>query len=170
MVWEIHGRHRSGHEWVYQWEQPIVMGVVNVTPDSFSDGGHHADTEAAVAHGRRLIDEGAQIVDVGGESTRPGATPVPEETEMARVIPVIEQLAQAESAIVSVDTRHPTVALAAVEAGAQLVNDVSGLRSPEMVDVCASTGTPAVIMHMLGDPATMQRDPRYGDVVTEVGE
>jgi dihydropteroate synthase len=144
------------------------MGIVNVTPDSFSDGGDHATTDAAVAHGEQLIADGATFVDVGGESTRPGAEPVPIDVEMARVVPVVEALASTGRAIISVDTRKPAVAAAAIAAGAHLVNDVGGLRDETMVEVCASNGVPAVVMHMLGEPATMQRDPHYADVVVEV--
>ena len=138
------------------------MGVLNVTPDSFSDGGRWLDRAAAVAQGRRLFAEGADIVDVGGESTRPGATPVDVTEELARVVPVIEELAGLGR--VSVDTRKAEVAEAAVRAGASLLNDVSAALSP----VAADLGVGWVAMHMRGDPATMQRDPSYDDVVTEV--
>ncbi|MGE3589511.1 MAG: dihydropteroate synthase [Ilumatobacteraceae bacterium] len=144
------------------------MGIVNVTPDSFSDGGLHAEAAAAIEHGRRLVTEGAVIVDVGGESTRPGAVGVTEGDELDRVLPVVEALARDGSALVSIDTRKPAVARAAVLAGAHLVNDVSGLRDPAMVEVCATLGVPAVVVHMRGDPVDMQLDPRYDDVVVEV--
>ncbi|HYI61357.1 MAG TPA: dihydropteroate synthase [Acidimicrobiales bacterium] len=143
--------------------RPLVMGVVNVTPDSFSDGGRYLDHEAAVAHGLQLVTEGADVVDVGGESTRPGAAPVPDDEERARVVPVVEALAP--HVRVSVDTRTAAVAEAAVDAGATLVNDVSATLHP----VAAAAGVGWVAMHMRGDPATMQRDPRYRDVVDEVG-
>jgi len=139
------------------------MGVVNVTPDSFSDGGRHRDHTAAVAHGLALAAQGADIIDVGGESTRPGADPVPVAEELARVLPVVEGLA-ASGIRVSIDTRKAEVAEAAVRAGAVLVNDVSARLAP----VAAVTGAGFVAMHMLGDPRTMQRDPHYDDVVTEV--
>ncbi len=145
------------------------MGIVNVTPDSFSDGGLHADTESAVAHGRRLAAEGAAIVDVGGESTRPGSEPVAADDELARVVPVIERLAATTPALISVDTTKAVVARAALDAGAGLVNDVTALRAdPAMAALVAERGCPVCLMHMLGEPRTMQDDPRYGDVVGEV--
>ncbi len=144
------------------------MGIVNVTPDSFSDGGRHAGAAEAVADAERQATAGARIVDVGGESTRPGADPVPLDEELRRVLPVIERLADGQNLVVSVDTRRPEVARAALAAGAHLVNDVNGLRDPEMVAVCGEAGVPAVVMHMRGTPRTMQDDPRYGDVVAEV--
>jgi len=144
------------------------MGVVNVTPDSFSDGGLFLDPEAAVAHGRELAQGGAEILDVGGESTRPGAEPVGEEEELRRVIPVIEGLRGA-GAQISVDTSKAAVAAAALDAGAGIVNDVTALRGDrEMGPVCAERGVTVVLMHMLGEPRTMQKDPRYDDVVTDV--
>lgn len=139
------------------------MGVVNVTPDSFSDGGRYLDHAAAIAHGRELAAQGADIVDVGGESTRPGAEPVPAAGELARVLPVVEGLVAA-GVRVSIDTRKAEVAEAAVRAGASLVNDVSATLAP----VAAATGAGFVAMHMLGDPRTMQREPHYDDVVAEV--
>ncbi len=145
-----------------QTERALVMGVVNVTPDSFSDGGLYLDHEAAIAHGRALVEAGADVVDVGGESTRPGADPVPEAEELDRVVPVVAALSPRVR--VSVDTRHPAVAEAAVAAGATLVNDVSAT----LHEVAAATGAGWVAMHMQGDPRTMQRDPRYADVVDEV--
>jgi len=145
-----------------------LMGVVNVTPDSFSDGGLFLDPQAAIAHGRELAAAGAEILDVGGESTRPGAAPVTEEEELRRVVPVIEGLAGAGSRI-SVDTSKAAVAAAALEAGAEIVNDVTALRGDaEMAPLCAERGAVVVLMHMLGEPRTMQEDPRYDDVVAEV--
>ena len=145
------------------------MGVVNVTPDSFSDGGLFLDADAAVEHGRRLVDEGAHILDVGGESTRPGAEPVSEDEERQRVLPVIERLAQDGDARLSIDTTKLAVARAALEAGATLVNDVSAFRfDPGMAALVAETGSGCCLMHMLGEPRTMQKDPRYDDVVSEV--
>ena len=141
---------------------PLVMGVVNVTPDSFSDGGRFLDPGAAVAHGLELLAEGASVLDVGGESTRPGAEPVPVEEELRRVLPVIEGLAP--HARVSVDTRKAEVARAAVAAGATLLNDVSA----ELWPVAAELGVGWVAMHMRGEPGTMQQEPRYDDVVVEV--
>ncbi|MFL5874136.1 MAG: dihydropteroate synthase [Solirubrobacterales bacterium] len=145
-----------------------LMGVVNVTPDSFSDGGLYLDPEAAIAHGLKLAAAGAEILDVGGESTRPGAEGVPEKEELRRVIPVIEGLVAAE-AQVSVDTSKGAVAAAALEAGAGIVNDVTALRGdPEMAALCAERGPTVVLMHMRGKPRSMQDDPRYEDVVAEV--
>lgn len=141
---------------------PLVMGIVNVTPDSFSDGGRFLDADAAIAHGLELLAEGAAILDVGGESTRPGAVPVDAATEMARVLPVVESLAG--HGRVSIDTRKPEVARAAVAAGATMINDVSASLWP----VAADLGVAWIAMHMQGEPGTMQVDPRYDDVVTEV--
>jgi dihydropteroate synthase len=146
------------------------MGVLNVTPDSFSDGGAHADLAAAVAHGERMAEEGASILDVGGESTRPGAPPVPVEEEIRRVVPVIERLAARLRVPVSVDTSKPEVMRAAVAAGAQMINDVRALQMPGALEAAAATGAAVCLMHMQGEPATMQADPRYGDVVAEVRE
>lgn len=146
-----------------------MMGVVNVTPDSFSDGGLFLDAEAAVDHGRRLAGEGAGILDVGGESTRPGAEPVSVEEELARVVPVVEGLVGAGVAEVSIDTSKVEVAEAALDAGATIVNDVSAFRfAPEMAALVAERGATCCLMHMLGEPRTMQRDPSYGDVVADV--
>jgi dihydropteroate synthase len=143
------------------------MGVVNVTPDSFSDGGLYFSADAAVAHGEQLVDEGAAILDVGGESTRPGAEPVAEADEIERVIPVVERLRNHQ---VSIDTRKVAVAEAALQAGARIVNDVSAFRhDPSMAGLVGSAGAGCCLMHMLGeDPRTMQADPRYDDVVSEV--
>jgi dihydropteroate synthase len=154
--------------WEYRWDRCAVMGIVNVTSDSFSDGGLYASTDAAIAHARALVVAGAAVVDVGGESTRPGSAGVDLIDELSRVIPVIEALAADGNVLVSVDTCKPAVAQAAIAAGAHLVNDISGLSDREMIEVCALTGTPVVIMHMQGTPATMQRDPHYADVVAEV--
>jgi dihydropteroate synthase len=148
---------------------PLIMGVVNVTPDSFSDGGQFLDADAAVEHGLRLAAEGAHILDIGGESTRPGADPVGEEEELRRVVPVIERLTQDGNARLSIDTTKVAVARAALDAGATLVNDVSALRfDPGMAGLVAETGVGCCLMHMLGEPRTMQEDPRYDDVVSEV--
>jgi dihydropteroate synthase len=145
-----------------------VMGIVNVTPDSFSDGGAHATVDAAVAHGMSLAEEGADVLDVGGESTRPGAADVPLEEELRRVIPVIEQLAAKTSLPISVDTSKPDVMRAAVAAGAGMLNDVYALRREGALDAAAELGVPVVLMHMLGEPRSMQDEPRYDDVVGEV--
>jgi dihydropteroate synthase len=149
---------------------PLVMGIVNVTPDSFSDGGLFLDAEAAIAHGRALLAEGSDILDIGGESTRPGAQPVPAGQERERVIPVIEALA-ADGARISIDTTKAEVARAALDAGATIVNDVSAFRfDPELPAVVADAGATCVLMHMLGEPRTMQKDPRYDEVVTDIRE
>jgi dihydropteroate synthase len=151
-------------------QDPLVMGIVNVTLDSFSDGRKCLDPRAAVEHALRLEAEGAGILDIGGESTRPGAEPVPEEEELARVLPVIRELAGRTQCAISVDTYKPRVAQAALEAGAEIVNDVAGLRDPEMRAVVARAGAGAVIMHMQGDPRTMQQAPEYEDVIAEIRE
>lgn len=147
---------------------PRVMGIVNVTPDSFSDGGAHDSTDAAVAHGLRLAAEGADLLDVGGESTRPGAGEVPVEEELRRVIPVIERLAAETSLPISVDTSKPEVMRAAVAAGAGLINDVFALRREGALDAAAAAGVPVVLMHMQGEPRTMQDAPDYDDLVGDV--
>ena len=149
--------------------RPQVMGVVNVTPDSFSDGGRYFDPGRAVAHGLKLLDAGADVLDVGGESTRPGSDPVPVTHELARVIPVIEGLRSQTDAPISIDTMKPEVALAAIRSGADAWNDVSALRhSPASVATAAALKAPVILMHMQGLPKTMQADPSYGDVVAEV--
>jgi dihydropteroate synthase len=145
------------------------MGIVNVTPDSFSDGGRYLDAEAAIAHGLKLLADGADVLDVGGESTRPGAAAVGAAEEEKRVLPVVEALAVA-GARVSVDTSKAAVAAAALAAGASIVNDVTALGDPEMAGVCAGAGCDLVLMHMKGTPRTMQDDPSYEDVVAEVRE
>jgi dihydropteroate synthase len=145
-----------------------LMGVVNVTPDSFSDGGLYFDAEAAISHGRELVAAGAEILDVGGESTRPGADPVDAEEELRRVVPVIRGLSDCGCEL-SVDTSKAPVAAAALDAGATIVNDVTALRGdPGMAPLCAERGATVVLMHMLGEPRTMQDDPRYDDVVATV--
>ena len=145
------------------------MGIVNVTPDSFSDGGLYLEPDAAVAHGAHLAEEGASILDVGGESTRPGAAPVDEAEELRRVLPVLERLAGQVDSRLSIDTTKLGVARAAVAAGASVVNDVSALRfSPELAGLVADSDADCVLMHMLGEPRTMQEDPRYDDVVSDV--
>ena len=144
------------------------MGIVNVTPDSFSDGGRYLAIDQAHAHARRLITQGALVIDVGGESSRPGAAPVTDSQEWDRIAGVLERLVADGDCVISVDTRRPSVARRAIDLGVHILNDISGLTDPEMIEICASTGTPAVIMHMRGEPATMQTDPRYEDVVAEV--
>lgn len=146
---------------------PKVMGVVNVTPDSFSDGGRHADAEGAVAHAIRLIEDGADLLDIGGESTRPGSAPTPVEDELARVVPVVRALRDAGVPL-SVDTRRPEVMRAVLAEGADLINDIEGFRAPDALRAVQDSDCGLCVMHMQGDPATMQLDPRYGDVVAEV--
>lgn len=148
-------------------DRPRIMGVVNVTPDSFSDGGHYKGAREAIEHGLRLIDEGADLIDVGGESTRPGADPVPTEEELRRVLPVVEGLAAA-GVLVAIDTSKASVAIRAVQAGAVIVNDVTALGDPDMAAVVADQEAGLVVMHMQGNPRTMQAEPRYDDVVAEV--
>jgi dihydropteroate synthase len=148
-----------------------VMGVVNVTPDSFSDGGRYLETDQAVAHGRELVAAGADLLDIGGESTRPGADPVALDEELRRVIPVVEALAADGAVPVSIDTSKAAVAAAALRAGATIVNDVTaGLADPDLLGVVADAGAGLVLMHMQGEPRTMQRAPHYDDVTREVGE
>ena len=149
-------------------DRPRVMGIVNVTPDSFSDGGAHDTLEAAVAHGLRLAGEGADVLDVGGESTRPGADEVDIAEELRRVIPVIERLARETALPISIDTSKPEVMRAAVAAGAGMINDVYALRRDGALDAAASLGVPVVLMHMQGEPRGMQATPAYDDVVAEV--
>lgn len=148
-------------------DRPLVMGIVNVTADSFSDGGRFLGAAQAIAHGERLAEEGADLVDVGGESTRPGAEPVPLEEELARVVPVVSALV-ARGIAVSVDTMKPEVMRAACEAGCAMLNDVNGFRAPGALEAAAAGGAAICAMHMQGTPRTMQADPRYGDVVAEV--
>ena len=148
-----------------------VMGILNVTPDSFSDGGSHFGVEAALAHAREMIAQGADIIDVGGESTRPGSLPVAADEETARTAPVIRALRDEWSGLISIDTSKASVAKAALECGADIVNDVSGLiADPQMADVCASSRCGVVVMHMQGTPQNMQLAPHYDDVVREVAE
>ncbi|HEX4648330.1 MAG TPA: dihydropteroate synthase [Steroidobacteraceae bacterium] len=148
--------------------RPVVMGVLNVTPDSFSDGGRFFSVGAAVEHGLRLAEEGAALIDVGGESTRPGSEPVDVAEELRRVIPVIERLRAASTAVISVDTSKPEVMRAAAGAGAGMINDVRALREPGALGAAAASGCAVCLMHMQGEPRTMQRAPSYVDVVGEV--
>ena len=149
-------------------DRPRVMGIVNVTPDSFSDGGEHATLEAAVAHALRLAEEGADVLDIGGESSRPGAEDVPLDEELRRVIPVIARLAEETTLPISIDTSKPEVMRAAVAAGAGMINDVYALRRDGALDAAADLGVPVVLMHMQGEPRTMQAAPDYDDVVADV--
>ena len=166
----------------YTLDRPLVMGIVNVTPDSFSDGGAFFSTERAIAHALRLIDEGADILDIGGESTRPGAPAVTVEEELARVIPVLSGLKSALTAAtlnpglrkstvaLSIDTQKPAVMRAAIAAGATMVNDVNALRARGAIELCAEARVSVCLMHMQGSPKTMQQDPHYDDVVSEVSQ
>lgn len=150
-------------------QRPLVMGIVNVTPDSFSDGAHHFRLDEAVAHARRLVDEGADILDVGGESTRPGAQAVSLDEELRRVLPVVEAL-QDCGVPVSVDTCKPAVMRAVLSVGADMINDIMGFSAPGAIEAVADATCAVCVMHMRGEPRTMQRDPVYEDVVREVGE
>ncbi|WP_421570754.1 dihydropteroate synthase [Stenotrophomonas sp. PD6] len=153
---------------VLRLDRPRVMGIVNVTPDSFSDGGAHDTTDAAVAHGLQLVADGADLLDIGGESTRPGSAPVSLEEELRRVIPVIEQLARQTAVPISIDTFKPEVMRAAVAAGAGMINDIHALRQEGALAAAAELGVPVVLMHMQGEPGSMQDTPQYDDVVAEV--
>ena len=158
-------RHRTGE---LVLDQTRVMGVLNVTPDSFSDGGRYFDPDAALRHGLDLVDAGADLVDVGGESTRPGSDPVSAEEEWRRVGPVIRGLVEKVQVPLSIDTMKPDIATKAIDAGASIVNDVSGMRDPSMARLVAKSHVGVVAMHMLGNPKTMQEHPAYADVVGEV--
>lgn len=144
------------------------MGILNVTPDSFSDGGQFLDVDQAVNYARQMIADGADVIDVGGESTRPGATPVPLDVELQRVVPLIETLRKQTDALISIDTMKPEVAHAALNAGADIINDVAGLRDPRMIEVAVQSRAGIIVMHMQGTPGTMQAGPHYEDVVSEV--
>jgi dihydropteroate synthase len=164
-LWRIAGRN------IDVSEHGMIMGVLNVTPDSFSDGGEHFSTDHAVAHGLQMIAEGAQIIDVGGESTRPGATPISLEEELNRILPVIKELRNGTGVFISIDTSKAAVASAAIEAGAAIVNDVAGgCGDAEMMPLIARHGAAFIIMHMQGTPETMQIAPHYADVVSEVAD
>jgi dihydropteroate synthase len=147
---------------------PAVMGILNVTPDSFSDGGRYTTLDSALAHARAMVGEGAQIIDVGGESTRPGAEPVSAEEEIERVVPVVAAIREQLDVLISVDTRHSTVAAAALDAGAHIINDVSGLADQGMLELLSNSTAGVCVMHMRGEPRTMQLRPTYADVVREV--
>ena len=167
---DLAARPRAGAGHPLLGPGPVLFGILNVTPDSFSDGGDFLDPEAAADQAELLLDEGADVVDVGGESTRPGSDPVSEEEERRRVVPVVQGILEARpGALVSVDTYRAGTAEAALDAGARVVNDVTALRGdPRMAALVADAGCPVVLMHMLGRPKTMQREPRYEDVVREV--
>jgi dihydropteroate synthase len=148
--------------------RPLIMGVLNVTPDSFSDGGSYQGKEDAIQRAMEMVEEGADIIDIGGESTRPGAAEIDADEEMSRVLPVVESLAGRIQAPISIDTRRAAVARAALQAGCRMINDVSACRDPGMPGVAREFGVPIVLMHMKGDPASMQVNPHYDDVVSEV--
>jgi dihydropteroate synthase len=150
--------------------RPLILGIVNVTPDSFSDGGRYNAADAAIAHGLELESQGADLLDVGGESTRPGAVTVSADEELQRVVPVVRELATRTRVPISVDTSKAVVARACLDAGAQIINDVTGLADSSMVDIVRSARVGAIVMHMQGTPATMQQAPSYSDVVAEVGQ
>ena len=162
IIWNCRGRE------VVCGPRTLIMGILNATPDSFSDGGKFLAAETAVARGLEMIAEGADIIDIGGESTRPGAKPVPAAEEMARTVPVIKKLREKTGALISIDTRKAEVARAAIAAGADIINDISALSDSGMAAAAAETGAGLVLMHMLGTPETMQNNPQYGDVVSEV--
>ena len=164
-VWKIAGRE------IDLSRRGMIMGVINTTPDSFSDGGKFANAAQAIEHGRQMTRHGAGIIDVGGESTRPGADPIPADEELRRVIPVIKKLREEISGFISIDTSKAEVARAAIDVGASIINDVTGGRGdPEMFPLAAERDAAFIIMHMQGDPRTMQIDPRYDDVVAEVAD
>ena len=153
-----------------QRPRAVIMGIINITPDSFSDGGRYQTTDTAVAHALELAGRGADILDIGGESTRPGAAGVSLQEELDRVIPVIEALQNATDTAISIDTYKPEVMTAAVAAGANMINDINGLRAPGAVEAVAGADVPVCIMHMLGSPQSMQQSPEYGDVVSQVSK
>jgi dihydropteroate synthase len=150
------------------FDRTLVMGILNVTPDSFSDGGKYIGKQAALKRAQQMVEEGADIIDIGGESTRPGAEEIAPRKELERILPVIRELAESTDVLISADTRHWQVAKEALACGADLINDVSGLRHTKMVDLAATTGVPVILMHMLGDPKTMQVAPCYEDVVRDI--
>jgi dihydropteroate synthase len=161
---------RCGDVTIECGERTLVMGILNVTPDSFSDGGQFFGERAAIDRGVDMVEEGADIIDVGGESTRPGSEPVPVGEELRRTVPIVERLAASVPVPISIDTRKPEVAAAALDVGATIVNDISGGRDPEMLDVVKRSGAGMVLMHMQGEPRTMQEASHYDDVVAEVKE
>ena len=165
MIWKIRDRE------IDLSRRARVMGIINATPDSFSDGGSFLDPQAALAHGLQMVAEGAEILDIGGESTRPGAQSVEADEEIRRVLPIIQSLRRESQVLLSIDTSKAAVARAALDAGADIINDVTGLRGdPDMAALAASSKAGIVIMHMQGEPRTMQVAPTYGDVIHEVGE
>ena len=162
VIWSCRGRE------VVCGKRTLIMGILNATPDSFSDGGKFLAAEKAVARGLQMVAEGADIIDIGGESTRPGAKSVETLEEIARTVPIIKKLREKTSALISIDTRKAEVARAAIAAGADIINDISALADPGMAAIAAETGAGLVLMHMLGTPETMQNNPQYADVVSDV--
>jgi dihydropteroate synthase len=163
----LHFRRKTYH----LSKRTLIMGVINITPDSFSDGGLYYGREEAVDQGRRLADEGADILDIGGESTRPGSAPLKEQEEMHRVIPVIEALSRSIDIPISIDTRKSQVAAKALQVGAEIINDISALRfDPQMVKICAGGRVPVILMHMQGEPETMQQKPHYNNLLKEIAD
>jgi dihydropteroate synthase len=155
-------------EYILQFEKTVLMGILNVTPDSFSDGGLFNDVDAAVEHGKKMVSDGADLIDIGGESTRPGAAPLSEQEELGRIVPIINRLLDEVSVPISVDTYKPRVADACLKAGAHLINDITGLIHPDMRKVIAKHKAPVIMMHMKGTPTTMQQNPVYKDVIGEI--
>lgn len=155
-------------EYTLQFEKTLIMGILNVTQDSFYDGGRFADVDAAVAHGKKMVADGANLIDVGGESSRPGSEPLSDTEELARVLPVIKRLLHEVSVPISIDTYKPVVADACLHAGAHLINDITGLTNPEMRKIAARYNVPVILMHMKGTPKTMQQSPVYQDVLREI--
>jgi dihydropteroate synthase len=155
-------------EYTLRFEKTLIMGILNVTPDSFSDGGLFNDVDAGVAHGKKMVSDGADLIDVGGESTRPGAMPLSEKEEIARVLPVLTQLLHEVSVPISIDTYKPLVADACLKTGAHLINDITGMINPQMRKVVAKHKAPVILMHMKGTPKTMQQDPTYPDLLGEI--
>ncbi len=155
-------------DYTLRFEKTLIMGILNVTPDSFSDGGLFNDVDTAVTHGKKMVTDGADIIDIGGESTRPGATPLSEKEELSRILPVITQLLEEVSVPISIDTYKPHVADVCLKAGAHLINDITGLINPEIRKVAAKHNAPVVIMHMKGTPKTMQQNPAYQDLLREI--
>ncbi len=158
----------QGEGFELRWSETSIMGVVNVTPDSFSDGNKYLAVDTAVSHAKQLLEDGATVLDIGGESTRPGATPVPAQEEIDRVLPVVKRLAEETDALISIDSYKPEVVHEALKAGAHIANDISGGRKPEMFEVCAELGVPLILMHMQGEPLSMQKSPQYEDAKTEI--
>lgn len=155
-------------DYTLRFEKTLIMGILNVTPDSFSDGGLFNDVDTAVAHGKKMVSDGADVIDVGGESSRPGSAPLSEKEELDRILPVVTRLLHEVSVPISIDTYKPLVADACLQAGAHLINDITGLINPEMRKVAVKHNVPVVLMHMMGTPKTMQQNPVYQDMIGEI--